>query len=304
MNKKIKAHIAVLLGNFFFGSAIVAVKHVSPSLMQPLALNVIRVSVALILFWFLFLLNPSHAWIRKKDIPLFLLCAATGVAINQILFIKGASLTSPIHTSLLALTTPVAITIIAVWLLKEKFTSNKLVGLILGISGAAILILSKDQVNKSSSILGDLFVIINAASYAFYLVLVQPLMQRYKPVHVIRWIFFFGALMIVPLGWNDFIQIKWNAFVWTHWLALSFVVLGATFLAYIFIIYGIAHLGSSITGTYIYTQPIFATITSMILFNERLSLIKLCSAALIFAGVYFVNRKKELTTAEGLESLD
>lgn len=304
MNKKIQAHIAVLLGNFFFGSAIVAVKHISPSLMQPLALNVIRVSVALILFWLLFLFKPSKALIDKKDIPLFILCAATGVAINQILFIKGASLTSPIHTSLLALTTPVAITIIAVWLLKEKFTSNKLIGLLLGISGAAILILSKDQVNKSSSMLGDTFVIINAASYAFYLVLVQPLMQRYKPVHVIRWIFLFGAFMIVPIGWNDFTQIKWDGFLWTHWLALSFIVFGATFFAYIFIIYGIANLGSSITGTYIYTQPVFATITSLILFNEHLSLIKILSALLIFAGVYFVNRKKILTTAEGLESLD
>jgi drug/metabolite transporter (DMT)-like permease len=304
MNKKIQAHIAVLLGNFFFGSAIVAVKHISPSLMQPLALNVIRVSVALILFWLLFLFKPSKALIDKKDIPLFILCAATGVAINQILFIKGASLTSPIHTSLLALTTPVAITIIAVWLLKEKFTSNKLIGLLLGISGAAILILSKDRVNKSSSMLGDTFVIINAASYAFYLVLVQPLMQRYQPVHVIRWIFLFGAFMIVPIGWNDFTQIKWDGFLWTHWLALSFIVFGATFFAYIFIIYGIANLGSSITGTYIYTQPVFATITSLILFNEHLSLIKILSALLIFAGVYFVNRKKILTTAEGLESLD
>ncbi len=304
MNKKLKAHIAVLLGNFFFGSAIVAVKHLSPSLMQPLALNVIRVSVALFLFWLLFLVKPSHALIQKKDIPLFLLCAATGVTINQILFIKGASLTSPIHTSLLALTTPVAITIIAVWLLKEKLTSNKVIGLILGISGAAILILSKDQVNKSSSMLGDVYVIINAASYAFYLVLVQPLMQRYKSVHVIRWIFLFGALMIVPIGWNDFTQINWAGFMWSHWLALSFVVLGATFFAYLFIIYGIANLGSSITGTYIYTQPVFATITSMILFNEHLSIIKIFSAILIFAGVYFVNRKKILTTAEGLESLD
>ena len=304
MNKNIKAHIAVLLGNFFFGTAIVAIKHLSPSLMQPLALNVVRVTVALILFWLLFLLKPTHPLIQKKDIPLFLLCALTGVTINQILFIKGASITSPIHTSLLALTTPVAITIIAVWLINEKFTSNKLFGLILGISGAAILILSKDQVNKSSSILGDAFIIINAVSYAFYLVLVQPLMQRYKPLHVIRWIFLFGSMMIVPIGWNDFLQIKWNDFLWTHWLALSFVVIGATFFAYIFIIYGIAHLGSSVTGTYIYTQPVFATITSMILFNEKLSFIKLFSAALIFAGVYLVNRKKELSTAEGLESLD
>lgn len=304
MTNRFKAHAAVLLGNFFFGAGVVAVKHVTPALMAPLALNVIRVSTALVLFWCLFLLKPGKAAIQQKHIPLFVLCALAGVAINQILFVKGTSLTSPVHAALLALTTPVAITVIAAWLLKEKITALKIVGLILGISGAALLIMLKSATDVASNTLGDIMIVLNAISYAFYLVLVKPLMDAYKPLHVIRWVFLFGALIIIPVGWNDFTQVNWTGFLWHHWLALAFVVLGATFFAYMFMVYGIATLGSSVTGTYIYTQPIFATITAMVLFEEQLSWIKLLAAALIFGGVYVVNRKKKLSVAEGLENAD
>jgi drug/metabolite transporter (DMT)-like permease len=291
MNVKQKAHAAVLLGNFFFGTSVVALKHITPNLMPPLAVNVLRVSIALILFWCLYLLKPSTPGIKKEHIGLFILCALTGVAVNQILFVKGTSLTSPIHASLLSLVTPIAITLIAAWLLKDSITLHKIIGLVLGVTGAAILILSKNTEKVQASMLGDVLIIFNAISYAFYLVLAKPLMQAYKPVHVIRWVFLFGACCIIPLGFNDVQQIKWAAFLWHHWLALGFVVIGATFIAYLCMVYGIAHLGAAVTGTYIYTQPVFATIAALILFKEQLSVQKILAALLIFAGVFWVNKQ-------------
>jgi drug/metabolite transporter (DMT)-like permease len=286
-----KAHIAALFGNFFFGAAIVAIKHLIPEVMPSLALNVLRVGIALILFWVLYLLNPGKASIQKKHIPLFLLCGCTGVAINQILFIKGTALTSGIHASLLGLCTPIAITIIAAWLLKDRITTNKLIGLLLGVGGAATLVLVKTQTVADSDAFGDVLIILNAVSYAFYLVLVAPLMQSYKPIHVIRWVFLIGSLIIIPIGFHDFTQIQWELFKWTHWIALAFVVFGATFSAYLLIVYAIGKLGAPKVGTYIYTQPVFATITSMILYNEQLTPIKIIAALLIFGGVFMVNRK-------------
>lgn len=287
-----KAHAILLTGNFLFGVAVVAIKHITPSVMQPIALNVFRASIALILFWTMFLFKPSKASINKKDIPLFIVCAATGVAINQILFVQGTSLTSPIHAALLLLVTPIVITIIAAWLLKEKITINKAAGLILGIAGASILILIKNYADKESTMLGDFLIIINAISYAFYLVLVRPLMKTYSPIHVTRWVFLFGAIMIIPLGIKDVLQINWSMLMWHHWAALAFSVIGATFLSYLFVMYGLEKLGSTVTGTYMYTQPVFATIASIILFNEKLTLTKIIAAILIFCGVYLVNKKR------------
>ena len=303
MNSNIKAHAAVLAGNFFFGAGVVAVKHLIPDVMPPLALNVLRVGVALILFWFMFLLKPTTASIKKKHVPLFLLCAITGIVINQILFIKGTSLTSGIHTSLLALSTPIAITIFAFFLLKQKPTITKIAGLVLGIAGALVLILVKNIAEADSSVKGDLFIIGNAISYALYLVIVTPLMETYKPIHVIRWVFLFGACFIIPIGFNDFTKINWQYFLWHHWFALGFMVIGSTFLSYLSMVYGIAKLGASTVASYIYTQPVFATITSMILFGEKITLVKIVAALLIFSGVYLVNKKLTPAIENGIEKV-
>jgi drug/metabolite transporter (DMT)-like permease len=297
MITKYKAHGAVLIANFFFGAGVAAIKHITPSMMPPFAVNVARVSVALLLFWLILLFKPSRVGIDRKDIPRFLVCGLCGVSINQIFFIKGASLTSPIHVALLALSTPIAITIIAAWLLKESLTRNKILGLLLGISGAATLIFSRaSNAIGSDMLMGDVFIILNAVSYAFYLVLVRPLMAIYSPIHVIRWVFLFGALIIIPLGFTDFVSTNWSAFHTSHWFSLAFVVIGATFIAYLFIVYGISKLGASVTGAYVYTQPVFATITAMLLFNEKLSFVKILAAILIFSGVFLANTKRAIDT--------
>ena len=122
-----------------------------------------RVAGSSILFWILFLIKPSKPGINRKDILLFILCALLGVALNQALFVKGLSLTSAIHASLLMLVTPILIIFIAAWLLKEKITFLKITGVIAGISGSGILILMKDASHTATNIiLGDVLIILNA----------------------------------------------------------------------------------------------------------------------------------------------
>jgi drug/metabolite transporter (DMT)-like permease len=296
MTRNTKAHASVLGANFIFGANYAVVKYITPSFLHPFALNVVRILVSLTLFWFLFLFKKGKLTILKKDIPRFLLCALTGVVINQIFFIKGVSLTTSIHSALLSLATPIFITLIAAWLLREGFTFTKFMGLVLGIGGAAMLILLKDSTHTGNNILlGDIMVIINAVSYAFYLVLVRPLMKTYSGIQVLRWIFTFGSLVILPFGMQEFIATNWAAFGLYQWLALGFVAVGATFLAYLLNVYGISIIGASATGAYIYTQPIFAAAIAMIFAGEHFSLVKLVAAVCIFSGVYLANFKQRDT---------
>ena len=290
MKSNTKAHLAVLATNLLFGVNYATVKYITPAFILPFGLNMARVLTALILFWILYLLKPTALGIRVKDIPRFIICAASGVTINQLLFIKGLSLTTSIHASLLSLGTPIFITIIAAWLLREMLTPVKMIGLLLGIGGATLLILLKDNTHTGTDVVtGDILILLNAISYAFYMVLVRPLMQVYSPVHVIRWIFTFGAILIAPFAWPQFAATDWSLFQSTHWMALAFVCIGATFFSYLFNIYGISVIGASATGSYIYTQPVFAAITSMIFLGENIDAYKILASLLIFGGVYLVN---------------
>lgn len=292
MDKKLKAHLGLLGTNLFFAINLSAVKYLTGNhFMKPFGMNVIRVGVSVLLFWILFLINPSEKKIDKKDTPRFILCALTGIAINQMLFLKGLSLTYSIHAVLLMLTTPILITIIAAWILKERINMYKIAGLALGISGAVVLISAGKITGAGTDVLlGDLLVLINAVSYTIYFIIVKPLMLKYNPVQVIRLVFTWGLLMVLPFGWTEFVAIDWNSFGSVEYTCIGLITLCGTFLAYLFNVYGIKILGASVAGAYIYIQPVFATVIAMIFLKEQLELYKIAAAVLIFSGVYLCNK--------------
>ncbi len=292
MNKRSLAHFALLFTNLFFAINISAVKHLTNlQLALPFGINVVRVGVSVILFWFLYLLKPVNIHIDREDRKRLFFCAVTGIAINQLLFLKGLSLTYPIHASLLMLTTPILIVFIAAWILKERIGWLKIAGLALGVAGATVLILGRSASGNGNEVIwGDVMILINAISYTFYFILVKPLMLKYDPIVVIRWIFSIGLFLILPFGWVQFTEIQWPLFTGMDYLIMTLVVFTGTFLAYVFNVYGIKYLGASVAGFYIYTQPVFAAIIAMIFLKETLTMYKLVAAALIFSGVFLANK--------------
>src|ERR1700733_10612145 len=126
MNENTKARAGVLLANFFFGTSVIAVKHISPSLIPPFALTAVRIVVTMLLFWSMYAVRPVKMGIVKKDLLRLFFCALLGITMNQTFTMWGFSLTSPIHASLLLLTTPITITLLAAWFLKESLTGLKI----------------------------------------------------------------------------------------------------------------------------------------------------------------------------------
>lgn len=293
MKPHLQAHAGLLVTNLFFAINISAIKYLTVNKFTgPYGLNVVRSGICVVLFWIAFILNAEKKHIKRKDIVRFILCAFSALAANQMLFMKGVSLTYPIHASLLLLITPILITFIAAWVLREMITVKKLIGLFLGIAGACILILSGSNKTKGNDILlGDLLVIMSTLLYTTYFILVKPLMQQYSTMNVMRWVFTFGFIMIIPLGWNEFIHTSWNVYGAKEYLLVFLVVVPGTFLAYIFNAYGIKKLSASVAGAYIYSQPVFSVIIATVFLNERLQLYKVIAAVIIFCGVFLATKK-------------
>ncbi len=293
MNKRSIAHTALVFTNVFFAINLSAVKHLTNNhLVGAFGLNVVRVGVSVCLFWLLYLIKPVNIKIDRSDRMRLFFCAVAGIAINQLFFIKGLSLTYPIHAALLLLITPILIVIIAAWILKERLGILKVTGLLLGVAGALVLILAKDSSgNADHVLLGDLFIIINAISYTIYFIIVKPLMTKYNAIVILRWVFTIGLVLVLPFGWVEFKVIPWQQYTAVDLTSMALIVITGTFLAYLFNLYGIKILGASVAGFYIYTQPVFAALIAMFFLHEQLALYKILAAVLIFGGVYLANKQ-------------
>jgi drug/metabolite transporter (DMT)-like permease len=299
MNKKLQAHLAILMANIIYGANYSIAKEVMPAYIKPFAFVLIRVGGALLLFLLVskFVIKEK---IDNKDLPRIALLGICGVAINQLLFLKGLSLTTPINASIIMISNPIAVLLFAAIALKEKIAINKIVGILMGIGGALLLLLfNKTFSFGSDTLTGDIMVLINSISWAFYVVLAKPLMKKYNAFTVVKWVFLFGLLYVFPFGYSEITLVEWKAIPLIGWYCILFVVLGTTFLAYIFNTYALKALSPSVVSIYIYLQPFIATVIAVIFGKDELDARKIISALLIIGGVYLVSmpsKKQKVNT--------
>ena len=289
MSKRLLAHIALFTANLIYGINYTVAKDVMPDFIQPLGFIFLRVSGAVLLFWLCYRLF-FYEKVSKGDFFKLALCGLFGVAINQMLFFKGLNLTTPINAAVIMVTNPILVLIMGAFLASETITKRKILGIALGATGAISLITYGGAVELNTDhFWGNIMVLINAASYGVYLVLVKPLMQKYKPITVISWVFLFGFIYVIPFGWGEFQVIEWTSMPTEILWKAAFVVICTTFMAYLLNIYGLKSLNPSTVSTYIYLQPVLASLVAIFAGSDSLSPIKIGAALIIFAGVYLVS---------------
>lgn len=297
---KQKAYVALLGANIIYGANFLIAKGIMPDKMGPSALVLLRVIGASIMFWIVKQFVKEK--VDKKDFLLLIICGLLGISTNMLLFFHGLSLTSPIDASIIMTTTPVIVLILSALILKEKITLNKYIGISIGAIGAFLLVWFGKNSGGTSSFLGNLFVFLNACSYALYLVLVKPLMKKYKAITVISWVFLFGFIFVLPFGFNDLLNTNFNAFTTNTYLAVTFVIVGTTFLTYLFNIYALNYVSPSVNGSFIYLQPVLSflmvSVYAYILdhkeYAQDINLIKILSCFMVIIGVYMISKKPKI----------
>lgn len=290
MNKTLQAHLALIVVNIIYAANFSIAKEVMPVYVPPFAFVLLRVAGALVLFWIVGFFFVKEK-VDKKDLPYMAMLAVFGVAVNQLLFLKGLSVTNPTNGAIIMTSNPIIVIIIAAVFLKEKISLQKIIGILIGIAGALImLVYGKDFSFGSKTIFGDTLILINSVSWALYVVLVKPLMKKYNTFTVVKWVFLFGFIYVLPFGFSELKTIQWETFTFPVWRDVLFVVIATTFFAYILNTYSLRALSPSVVSIYIYLQPFLATLIAIYFFkNDELDLRKLTAGVLIIFGVYLVS---------------
>lgn len=300
MSNTLKAHIALFSAQLIYAMNYSIAKDLMPNHISPLALVFLRISGACLLFWLLSLFSRKES-LDVGDLKKMAILAVFGVFVNQVFFIYGLSLTKPINSAIIMISNPIMVIVFTLIVFKERITFLKVTGLMLGIAGAVTLLLFKGNFEFGSETLaGDFMTLINASSWAVFVVMAKPYMQKYQTVTVMKWIFSFGLLYMLPFGIYDLPNVKWNEFTSDVYLAIGFVVVATTFLAYLLNTYALKALSSTVVSMYIYLQPFLATLFAVFLGKDSLTPIKILSAILIISGVYMVSYKKNKKTLDNI----
>ncbi len=292
MSKTLKIHLALFLVSLIYAATFTIAKEVMPFYVKPMGLIVIRVWGAITLLWITHALFVKEKISDKKDFVELIKCSVFGVAANMLLFFKGLAITTPINGAILMVTTPLFVALFSFFILKEKATIAKILGLTLGVTGALLLLIGPKLSFTSSTLRGDIYVILNAIIYSYYLIIAKPLLLKYSPITVIKWTFLFGGILVLPFGFSELTEVKWNSIPSSIWFSISFLIFGATFITYLLNAWALRNANSTLVGAYIYLQPVLATIIAMSLGKDSLTIPKIAFSLMIFLGVYLVSIPK------------
>lgn len=291
MNNNLKVHGALLFVGLIYGANYSIAKDIMPDLIKPFGFILVRVFAATLIFWIIHSIFVKEKIQNRRHFIRLFACAVFGVAVNQMLFFQGLNQTGTISASVIMTMSPVIVLIASYFILHEKVTKTKILGVILGGIGAILLITRQGADFSNNTFTGDLMILGNATSYSIYLVLVKPLMKIYSPLTIIKWIFLFGFLLIFPFGLSQFNEVEWSSFPARGWISVGYVIVGTTVLAYLLNAWALKYVSPTIVGYYIYLQPLFATLIALIFLDEPLSLSFIFFSMLIFTGVLLVSRK-------------
>lgn len=292
MGNNWKAHAALFTVALIYGANYTVAKEIlDTDALHPSALVLLRILSGTVMFW-VFAAFFNREQVLLKDMQLLILCGLTGAAANQLLFITGLKYTHHINAALVMTVTPILVLVISWVLLKEPIKLRKVIGIVLGICGAGLLIIhGKKFAYTNFALNGDVLIFGNAVSYALYLVLVKRLMHKYNPLTVIKWVFTFGLVFILPFGTQELLNAPMNTFTPQVWMAIAYVLLCTTFLAYLLNAVALKLVSPSVVSIYIYLQPVLATTIALLLGKDALSTVKVAAGLLIFSGVFLVSKQ-------------
>ena len=287
---KFWAVAAIVGANLIWGINYVVSKMVVKVFIDPVPLTMYRVLVAAVLLWLVSIFYPSEKVDRRDLIRLFL-AALFGVTLNQSLFINGIAKTTPIDAAIIVTLGPILVLLLSSLLLHDKITASKVVGIAIGGFGAISLVTYSGAVSFGTGhLLGNIMILCSAISYALYLVTVKPLMSKYTSLTVIKWVFLFGMLQMLPIGLKPMLEYNLLGQPAHAIINIAFIVVGATFLAYLFISYALTHVKATTVSIFSYTQPVIAAIFALFLGVDSLNWVKVMSMLLVCLGVYIASR--------------
>lgn len=299
-NQKYEGHLALLVANVSWGLMAPFLKDLlNGGIITPMALSGYRIIGGALLFWLIgmFVKPDKNACnsIERRDIVPLIIASLLVIGLNQVLIIVGMSLTSPVDASVVCSLTPIFTLIFGAILMGIAFTWSKALGVTIGLAGALIFVFTGQadaETYVSNPVLGDVACLMAQVFGALYLVCFTKLISKYSLITLMKWMFLISGIAVLPFSLPDMLAVDWSQVILMEYIDLTFIILFGTCLAYMLIPVAQRRVEPTVIAMYNYLQPVVAVVFSVIAGLATFSITNAIATAMVFVGVWIVNRAK------------
>jgi drug/metabolite transporter (DMT)-like permease len=236
----------------------------------------------------------------RRDFAWLVLCSVLGVAGNQLLFVKGLSLTNAINAVLITATSPAFTLVVSILLGYERASWRRSLGILLAASGVIYLVDPLRADFSARTTVGNLLIVTSSLAYAFYIVLSKDLFKRYGALNIITWVFLISSLINVPISLVELRGDHLTTLSAATWLRIGYIILVPTVAAYYLNAWALIRVSSSTVSAYIYLQPLIAFGLAPLMLGEHFGSRALIASVMILTGVAIVTRTRPSQVAKEL----
>ena len=296
-NDKVKGNIALGVSKFFSGLNENALRYLLPQWMSAFSGVFMRLGFGAVVFWI------AGIFTRKKTPPtplrqkLILLAIGAFFMFGYMFFLlEGLCYTTPVSSAIFISLEPVWVFIMCMIFFHEKATTKKIIGIVMGLVGALVCILTQKESDVASNpLLGNIYCLLDSLIYSGFLVVSARILKGIDKITMLKWTFTGGAISsfvaVMISGWDA--PVLSQGLFSVPMLVLLFILIFPSSLSYYLMDIGLKTLSPTVVAIYGYLILIVATLVSYILGQAEFDWIQMGAMVLIVASVYFVELAEE-----------
>lgn len=220
-----------------------------------------------------------------------LLLGLTGVFLYNFFFLTGLKTVAAGHASLIIAGIPASIAVLSAIVFREPFGPRKAAGVAICVIGALVVISRGNLGGVLDEVsAGDLYIVCCVLSWAAYSLLGKKVMEGMTPLAAVTWSSLLGCLLLMPAALATGLAGDVARATPTQWASAAYLGVFGTGLGFTWYYQGIKALGPSRAGVFVNLVPICAVVMGWSMLGESIGLSLVAGAALVFLGVWLVNR--------------
>jgi drug/metabolite transporter (DMT)-like permease len=290
---KIIPYLEALFAVIVWGTSFIATK-IAVSEISPTAVVWLRFAMGLPILLFAVVLRKQFVFPKGNEWLYFALLGFLGITFHQWLQSNGLKTAQASTTAWIVATSPVFIAVLGWLVLKEKLNLLQSSGIALAMIGVLAVVSKGDfstiTIGKFGSY-GDFLILISAVNWAVFSILSRRGLKKHPSTMMTLWVMTIGWLLtsVAFFANKNYMDIPLLDF--RGWMAIIFLGIFTTGLAYITWFDALAQLPAAQTGAFLFVEPLTSMVVAAIVLNEKITLVSVLGGAVILVGIWLVNRK-------------
>jgi drug/metabolite transporter (DMT)-like permease len=293
MTKKFLPYLEALFAVVVWGGSFIATK-IAVGQISPNTVVWLRFAMGIPLILFAVVIRKQFAFPKGNEWWYFALLGFLGISFHQWLQSNGLQTAQATTTAWIISISPAFIAVLGWMVLKEKLTLHQSLGIGLAMCGVLAVVSKGDFAALAVGNFGtkgDFLILISSVNWAVFSILSRRGLKSHPSTRMTFW--------VMTLGWM-FTSVAFAAggkyaeiplLDTRGWLAMIYLGIFTTGLAYIAWFSALSQLPAAQTGAFLFIEPLTSMVVAANILDEKITAISLLGGVVILFGIWLVNKQ-------------